>query len=1052
MKAFSNHTRRATDAMDRFRCIVFLPFLFAMVTTQAQFPDLHFENLTTSNGLSNNEVTCFYQDRDGFLWIGTRFGLNRYDGRNFVTFYHDPNNPNSLSGNLVVDIIQDHQGIFWIATKDGGLTRYDPMQPLGSQFHQFTHDPLQASSIATNRLNCLLDYNDDYLFIGAEVVPGIFLDKKTFAFTYLNLWAKPFWFSPKGASDSTLPSNNWIHSVYKDEDGSYFMSLLSPGWVVHASGNPEPSVTDSFNIVTDALTIPRFYKDRDTIWCASWNKGLYWQHIKQDTIAKRSIIYQNRFSNINDVVTDVASFDRHTLIAATSSLGIFLIDKKSGVSECFNSHPADVFSITSNKVNRVFRDRAGTWWIGTDGGISKYNPSQWHFSAMTIAENSDHSYTTFSVHEDEKGIIRICTSDGIYKKLPSENKFHLVTFSFHGKKLEPTVIYQLDSDEYILGTELSLYRYYPGTETILPLPVQHAIKNAFGQWDLYGFETYQVRSIVSDTLFNHRMLWWAALGWGLGFYDFETKLFNGFVYDSPLSRSIKNNLSHKIALDKKGELWLATADGLYHWKKNREWQNNFDSYLHLPSDKQSISDGNITDIFVDENNHLWLPTNGGGLNEFDGKYFKCFTASSPLANSMYGIYPDHQNRFWIPSAAGFEVFDRASKTFLHVAVYPPEWQLKLPQKMGIRSDGSFVYAANNSLITFNPDSVHFQNSFPDIYLTDFQLFNESILHKEEAGIFSFPYNKNFFTFYFSALELSQSVPLNYQYHLSGLNEKWIEAGKEGRADYTNLPPGTYTFEAKVTNALGNWSRPVSLVTFVVNRPFWFCWWFYVAMSFVIASLIGLVFNFRVRHFMKIQKIRNKIANDLHDDVGSALSTISLYSEVAKMKADGSEKELFGILDKITATSQEMQENMNYIVWSIQPRHDRFDEIVQRMKSYAMEMLQPQNTTVNFVFDDQLHHLKLTQEKRKELFLIFKEAIHNITKYANCKSVTILFRKDNRKIVMEISDDGIGFNHADVISGNGLHTMRERAKTLKGDLKISSRHEAGTTVALTFPAQ
>ncbi len=121
--------------------------------------------------------------------------------------------------------------------KDGGLTRYDPSQPMSSQFHQFTHDPLKASSIATNRLNCLLDYNDDYLFIGAEVIPGIFLNKKTFAFTYLNLWSKPFWFSPRAASDSTLPSSNWIHSIYKDRDGSYFMSLLSPGWVIHATGN-----------------------------------------------------------------------------------------------------------------------------------------------------------------------------------------------------------------------------------------------------------------------------------------------------------------------------------------------------------------------------------------------------------------------------------------------------------------------------------------------------------------------------------------------------------------------------------------------------------------------------------------------------------------------------------------------------------------------------------------------------------------------------------------------------------------------------------------------
>lgn len=1046
---FFSHIRRVIDAMNGLRYLVFLPFLFGIVNTQAQFPQLHFENLNTSNGLSNNEVTCFYQDRDGFLWVGTKFGLNRYDGTSFAAFYHDPNNSNSLSGNLIVDIIQDQQGIFWIATKDGGLTRYDPSQPMSSQFQQFKHDPLKASSIATNRLNCLFDYNDNYLFIGAELIPAIFLNKKTFAFTYLDLWAKRLWFSPLAALDSIVTPGNWIHSVYKDRDGSYLISMLSPSWVNHITGDSIPAVGDSVIIVTEALTVPRFHKVGDTIWCASWNKGLYRQYMVTDAIDKKRFTYQDRFSNIDDVLTDVASFDRNTLIVASSSTGIYLVDKKSGASKCFNSRPGDVFSIASNKVNRVFRDRTGTWWVGTDGGISKYNPSQWHFNAIPIAENSNRDYKVFSVHEDKKGTIRICTSDGIYKKLPSENKFHLVTFSFRGKKLEPTIIYELDSDEYILGTELSLFRYYPDKEIILPLPVLPA--NKFDPWNLYELETYQVRSIVSDTLFNHRMLWWAALGWGMGCYDFETKLFNGFIYNKVDPNTIQNNMSRKIALDKKGELWLATADGLYRWKKNRELQNSFDSYLHLPSDKQSLSNGSITDIFVDENNHLWLPTNGGGLNEFDGKYFKRFTASSPLANSMYGIYCDRNNRFWIPSAAGFEVFDRTSKTFLHVNVNPPEWQLKLPQQMCVLSNGSFAYAANNSFITFNPDSVYFHNNFPKVYLSDFQLFNESILHREESGTFSFPYNKNFFTFYFSALELSQPALVNYHYRLKGLNENWIEETKEGKADYTNLSPGTYSFEVKVANALGNWSDPVSLVSFVVNPPFWFRWWFYIAVIFAIGSVIWLVFNFRMRHFMKIQKIRNKIANDLHDDVGSALSTISLYSEVAKMKASGSEEELTRILEKITATSQEMQENMNYIVWSIQPRHDRFDEIVLRMKSYAMEMLQPKNTMVNFVFDDQLHQVKLTQEKRKELFLIFKEAIHNITKYANCKSVTILFRKHEHKIVMEISDDGIGFNQKEVLTGNGLHTMRERARTLKGDLKIFSRHEAGTTVALTFPA-
>lgn len=168
-----------------------------------------------------------------------------------------------------------------------------------------------------------------------------------------------------------------------------------------------------------------------------------------------------------------------------------------------------------------------------------------------------------------------------------------------------------------------------------------------------------------------------------------------------------------------------------------------------------------------------------------------------------------------------------------------------------------------------------------------------------------------------------------------------------------------------------------------------------------------------------------------------------------MKSDEEQSDLKEVLDKILSTSQEMQENMNYIVWSIQPRNDHFDQMVLRMKRYAIDMLQPKNIMVNFVLDEHLNSVKLTQEKRKELFLIFKEAIHNITKYAQCEKVVITFGRKENKIVMEICDDGIGFRKDEVISGNGLHTMKERARTLKGDLKISSEPETGTRVTLTF---
>jgi ligand-binding sensor domain-containing protein len=152
--------------------LLFMAGLFSFSQT------MRFENLNTRNGLSSNEITCIYEDHSHFIWVGTKDGLNRFDGRIFKTFRNNLKDTNSLSGNIVVSIVQDKQNVFWIATKDGGLTRFDASAPAGKEFRQFKNNPKDPKSIATNRLNCLYDWDENYLVIGAEIMPGIFLNKK----------------------------------------------------------------------------------------------------------------------------------------------------------------------------------------------------------------------------------------------------------------------------------------------------------------------------------------------------------------------------------------------------------------------------------------------------------------------------------------------------------------------------------------------------------------------------------------------------------------------------------------------------------------------------------------------------------------------------------------------------------------------------------------------------------------------------------------------------------------------------------------------------------
>src|ERR1043165_2052999 len=318
--------------------------LFLLVAGFNSFSQtMRFENLTTNNGLSSNEVTCIYEDHNHFMWIGTKDGLNRFDGRIFKTFRCNPKDTNSLSGNIVVSITQDKNHVFWIATKDGGLTRYDETAPAGREFKQFKNNPKDPKSIATNCLNCLYDWDSTYLVIGAEIMPGIFLNKKTFEFTYWNFDVSSF--HPKTASPKVSGKQNWIHCMVEHE-GKLYLTLLTngnlyrvdktTGAMVYMRNGPgySPSTTN-------------FVIDDNKIWSAGWNNDLFVQENKEDA-------EQRKIGGINDMLNCVLNVNKLFLLAGSRSSGLFLVNKNTEQITPFRRNVLDPSSIPSNKITSLF--------------------------------------------------------------------------------------------------------------------------------------------------------------------------------------------------------------------------------------------------------------------------------------------------------------------------------------------------------------------------------------------------------------------------------------------------------------------------------------------------------------------------------------------------------------------------------------------------------------------------------------------------------------------------------------------------------------------------
>jgi signal transduction histidine kinase len=238
----------------------------------------------------------------------------------------------------------------------------------------------------------------------------------------------------------------------------------------------------------------------------------------------------------------------------------------------------------------------------------------------------------------------------------------------------------------------------------------------------------------------------------------------------------------------------------------------------------------------------------------------------------------------------------------------------------------------------------------------------------------------------------------------------------------------------------------------IQKPYWQQWWFYIICFAALASILFSIYKYRLKQVLKLHKVRSHIANDLHDEVGSTLSGISITSQLLQKMNVGNNSINSDLLQSISTNSQQMLESMSDIIWSINPKNDKLEDILTRMRLFATEILEVKNIEVIFTMPEHVQKLYINIELRKDIYLIYKEAVNNIAKYANATKVTINLSSQNNQLNVQIADNGKGFepNNFKTLGGNGLTNMRQRAKNLKGEIKFISFLDKGTQVILQVP--
>jgi signal transduction histidine kinase len=334
-------------------------------------------------------------------------------------------------------------------------------------------------------------------------------------------------------------------------------------------------------------------------------------------------------------------------------------------------------------------------------------------------------------------------------------------------------------------------------------------------------------------------------------------------------------------------------------------------------------------------------------------------------------------------------------------------------------------------------------------ITGFKVFDQPYLFSDSSTI-ELNHNQNYFSFEFVALDYTKPSHNKYSYMLEGIDSKWNDAGTRRYVSYANLGEGSYTFKVKACNSEGIWNEMPATLHLIIRPPFWHRGWFYTLILLVAALLIGLFYFIKQRQLRSKEQLRNKIARDLHDDIGSTLSGINIFSKIAFQKLQTDQRASGELLQRINIRTEKTMEALSDIVWSINTKKDNMDNVLSRMREYIGEVIEPLGIQYEFLIDERVHNAHIGMEIRKEVYLIFKEAIHNASKYAACSFIHIEIRKENKSVLLLVKDNGNGFDTGSIVPGNGIYNMQERAEKIEAYFEITSEIGKGTTIKLLFP--
>ena len=1039
---------------------VFFITLILMSRLVAQTSQLKFDQIGLEQGLSQSTVNSIVEDKQGFIWFGTQDGLNRYDGYSIVVFKHNSTNSNSLSDNHTFCLINDRKGDLWIGTRYGGLDLYDLFK---NKFFHFRHNKNDSTTIS-----------DDYITtIFEDSNGGIWVGTRTKGLNKFNSKSNTFEHFFSNAKDTTTLSSNIVWAIAED----HFKNL----WIGTGDGLCKVEKNDKNEIYFKRYTqvnsptgkgthlniVSLFADTRGKIWVGTWGSGLLSFDEKFNSLESYLHSDNNEQSISSNYIRSIYEDSEGWLWIATNDGGL----------NKFNSQSKSFMKISDDMVETFYEDKSGIIWMGTfDAGVKLYDKRKNRFKYYFDDPNNPndmHGNSTTALFVDTEGELWVGTYDnGINRFDKSRKKVTNYIFNpLDPGSISNNRIYAISesSDGNIwIGTDGGLNCFNKRTKIFKRYTHSKTDKN-----------TLNNDNIISLFIDQSDNIW---IGNQLGGIDFFQPSKNKFVHyfaNQKRNNSLIGVTVCKIYEDAGGKIWVGTMDGgLFYFIPDSGSQNKSGSFIsYLPSsvEHESINNATVLSLYEDNKKSLWIGTDGGGLNHFDisNNFFEYFTREQGLPNDIiYGILPDKLGNLWLSTNNGICRFNPNNGICKNFTVVDGLQANEFNQGAYCNGpDGELFFGGVNGFTAFFPDSIRDNEYVPPVYITSFKVFNKDLVLPDiitATNNIELLYSQNFFSFEFAALNYTSPGKNQYAYMLEGFDKDWYKVSAAQRyGSYTNLDPGSYVLRIKGSNNDGIWNNKGASITIVVVPPYWMTWWFRLILIFVILAIIFIVYYRRIqslkmerslqqeishRLIEKQEEERTRIAQEMHDSLGQDLLFIKnrLLLTIQDTNVDSKTSDN---LNQISEDVSEALKSVREISHNLRPPDlDRLG-----LRETLLSLLHAFRKSTSLKVRGEIGNVNGLVQPELEINIvrIFQESIGNILKHSGATECQILMVERNDSLIIEISDNGKGFDPDYYVTGRerssglGLMGMIERVKILGGKIFINSNPGKGTRIEISM---